>query len=39
MTALSEDARPATPLVEATQQAKAAAPAAGAVAIDRTAKM
>ncbi|HWW72606.1 MAG TPA: aldehyde dehydrogenase family protein, partial [Duganella sp.] len=39
MTALSEDARPAAPPVEAKPKTKAAAPAAGAFAIDRTAKM
>ncbi|MHA4869800.1 aldehyde dehydrogenase family protein [Duganella sp. PWIR1] len=40
MTALSEDARPAAPVVEPKAKAKAAAPAAGgSFAIDRTAKL
>lgn len=40
MTALSEDARPASPVLEPKAKAKAAAPAAGgSFAIDRTAKL
>ncbi|WP_426195606.1 aldehyde dehydrogenase family protein [Massilia sp. DWR3-1-1] len=39
MTALSEDARPAAPLLEAKGKARAASTAGGVFAIDRTAKM